>query len=167
MAVSPNAHLTSQWDCYRATVSRERLGSDPDLRPYLKGIHFTMGPNLLIILSNMADIGDVSLNMYCLGDAGSAGSWSAPTTPVQMREIFKDCSPALQKMLTFVDKCIVWKVAQVSSLDSWSSSNGKIVLVGDACHAMTPHQGQVRNVLDTPDYKANLHQTGMFYRNRR
>ena len=119
-----------------------------------------MGPNLLIILSNMADVGDVSLNMYCLGDTGSAGSWSAPAASSSVREIFKGCSSAMQKMLTLVDKCIVWKVAQVSSLDSWSSSNGKIVLVGDACHAMTPHQGQVWNTFDVLNHKANLHQQG-------
>jgi salicylate hydroxylase len=40
------------------------------------------------------------------------------------------------------ENCMLWKVAQLPDLSSWVSSTGRIVVLGDAAHAMSPHLGQ-------------------------
>ena len=37
----------------------------------------------------------------------------------------------------------LWKVAALLDLPTWTSASGKVVLLGDAAHAMSPHLGQV------------------------
>ncbi|PVH74524.1 FAD/NAD(P)-binding domain-containing protein [Cadophora sp. DSE1049] len=45
------------------------------------------------------------------------------------------------KMIT-ADECRLWKVAALPDLATWVSQSGKIALLGDAAHAMSPHLGQ-------------------------
>jgi 2-polyprenyl-6-methoxyphenol hydroxylase-like FAD-dependent oxidoreductase len=40
------------------------------------------------------------------------------------------------------EECMLWKVAQLPDLETWVSGSGKVVLLGDAAHAMSPHLGQ-------------------------
>lgn len=40
------------------------------------------------------------------------------------------------------ENCMLWKVAQLPDLASWVSNSGRIVVLGDAAHAMSPHLGQ-------------------------
>jgi salicylate hydroxylase len=41
-----------------------------------------------------------------------------------------------------VEKCAKWTIAELPSLNTWSSSTGRAVLLGDAAHAMSPHAAQ-------------------------
>lgn len=41
------------------------------------------------------------------------------------------------------EDCRLWKVAEVPDLRTWVSESGRLTLLGDAAHAMSPHIGQV------------------------
>lgn len=60
----------------------------------------------------------------------------------QFRDIFKHFSPAMQKVLSYVQEARVWKLRE-SLPSSWVGSCGKIVLIGDAAHGALPWVGQV------------------------
>jgi hypothetical protein len=41
------------------------------------------------------------------------------------------------------EDCFLWKIAYLPPLETWVSRSGKVVLLGDAAHAMVPHLGMV------------------------
>lgn len=58
-----------------------------------------------------------------------------------IRERFKDWEPTVQQLLQLGETCWKWRFVE-SSPSSWKSANGKVVIAGDACHAMTPFAAQ-------------------------
>jgi hypothetical protein len=65
------------------------------------------------------------------------------------------------KLLTLAkpENCYIWRLSDVAHLDNWVSESGKVVMVGDAVHAMLPAVGKVSfvallicRVLCSPDH---------------
>lgn len=139
----PEIQLKSYTKCYRATIQHDQMRDDPELSPLFDSINFWMGPDRLIIASNMEDTKTYTMNLYHSGDTGDAGDWKAPGDLNHMRSVFNDFNPQIQKLLGLVESCILWKVVAVPELESWMSPHGKMVLIGDAAHAMVSVQGQV------------------------
>ncbi|KAL1878548.1 hypothetical protein VTK73DRAFT_7889 [Phialemonium thermophilum] len=69
-------------------------------------------------------------------------SWTLAGTKDEVKEEFKEFHPAV---LTVIDKMetnpLKWILFDREPLSQWSFSGGKVVLLGDAAHAMCPHQG--------------------------
>ena len=146
-SIQPGVELNFVNNVYRASLPRETVESnfmtDPDVAPLVDTFNFWMGQGKLAVSMRDTDVHDWSIALYCAPDSKAAGEWNAPGNIAQMREIFKEFDPALQKMLDKVGQCVVWRLVEVPSLPSWTSVRGNIVLIGDACHGMTTHQGQV------------------------
>lgn len=51
---------------------------------------------------------------------------------------FQDADPAISKILSTVKQAYKWQAISAAKLTSWSSSKGRVVLLGDACHSITP-----------------------------
>ncbi|KAJ6513511.1 hypothetical protein DFH09DRAFT_1197196 [Mycena vulgaris] len=68
-----------------------------------------------------------------------AGPWVGPGDKSQFAGIFAHWEPEVQALLHCVEKPLQWAVHTVKPLRSFVS--GSTVLIGDAAHAMTPHQG--------------------------
>jgi salicylate hydroxylase len=76
-------------------------------------------------------------------DENSADGVSKPQNISMLREYFKGHAPSIQKLLSYVKEAHVWRMAETMP-ESWVSKGGKVVLVGDAAHAVLPYAGQVR-----------------------
>jgi hypothetical protein len=59
-----------------------------------------------------------------------------------MKTYFNGFAPVIQKALSYVDEAYVWRMMETMPA-SWVSTSGKVVLVGDAAHAVLPFAGQV------------------------
>ncbi|KAI1917090.1 hypothetical protein LOZ12_004599 [Ophidiomyces ophidiicola] len=75
------------------------------------------------------------------GQAG-VGKWNEPGDPDEMRALYANFDPVITRVLAKVDSCLKWKLADLPPLPNWVSSSGRVVLIGDAAHAMVPYLAQ-------------------------
>lgn len=63
-----------------------------------------------------------------------------------MRQRVSMFEPRVRKFVELVepDDCFIWKIAYLPPLPTWVGASGKVVVLGDAAHAMVPHLGAVR-----------------------
>ncbi|KAI9745685.1 MAG: hypothetical protein M1818_001219 [Claussenomyces sp. TS43310] len=138
----PDINVSSDQNCYRASISLSKVLDDPQTAPLGSSLDFWMGPQHLVIAGPSSDEDQYSIALYHPGDTGTARDWKKPGDLVHMRDTFKDFAPPMRKVLDIVDSAVVWKVVEVPPLPSWVSKGGKVVIIGDAAHGMTPYQGQ-------------------------
>lgn len=63
----------------------------------------------------------------------------------ELREIHQDHKPRVRKIFDMVDKddCRLWTISMLPDLRTWVNESAKVVLPGDAAHAMYPYLAQV------------------------
>jgi salicylate hydroxylase len=75
-------------------------------------------------------------------DSNSADGASRPQDIEHMKSYFKGFAPVIQKALSYVEEAHVWRMLE-TLVPSWVGKSGKVVLTGDAAHAVLPYVGQV------------------------
>ncbi|SGY47476.1 BQ5605_C001g00535 [Microbotryum silenes-dioicae] len=86
------------------------------------------------LLNIVAIVPDEKLN------EDSVESWNAEGSIDEMIEAFKDFQPELLDLLRTAPSCGLWQLRDQDPLKTWT--RGRAILIGDAAHAMLPHQGQ-------------------------
>jgi 2-polyprenyl-6-methoxyphenol hydroxylase-like FAD-dependent oxidoreductase len=67
-------------------------------------------------------------------------SWSATGDVDQLRQAFTGFHPDVQAVLEACPACHKWAILEREPLPRWS--HGRVTLLGDACHPMTPYMAQ-------------------------
>jgi len=67
------------------------------------------------------------------------GLWTSISSQDEISGTFRHWEPEVQDIIANVENPLRWAVHAVKPLDSFVS--GHVVLIGDAAHAMAPHQG--------------------------
>lgn len=73
-------------------------------------------------------------------DPNSAQSWVTEGNQEKMLETFKEFPSWTKKMLTLAESIGLWQLRDLDPLETWT--RGRVILIGDAAHAMLPTQGQ-------------------------
>ena len=72
-----------------------------------------------------------------------AESWTAPGDVSELAAAYRGWDPRVSAIIDAMDSTFRWGIYDREPLDRWSS--GRITLLGDSAHAVTPHLGQGAN----------------------
>lgn len=127
---------------YRALIPTGPMMKDSDLRQLLdeSSVNVWMGPGRHIVSYCVRNKKEYNLVMIhpCKGTNETA----RPVDTAIMRSDFTGFEPRVQKMLSLVPSTLVWSLMDREPLDTWIHSDGKVCLLGDACHPMLPYRAQ-------------------------
>ena len=127
---------------FRGIVPASRLPSLPDPQ----AIQFWMGPGAHLLHYAIGGRGeDVNFLAVVEGPADwpHGDRWQAGCEPSEALAAFQDWHPAVTEMIGAVEHRLRWGLFVGRPLLRWS--RGRVVLLGDAAHAMLPHHGQGAN----------------------
>ena len=122
---------------YRSLVPIERL-SDMDISPFTKW----WGPTRESEVVTCPTSGGREFYVFAsiAQDAWREEAWSTPGDVREVREAFSNFAPELQRVLAACDETLKSALCERNPLPVWTQ--GRITLLGDACHPMTPFMAQ-------------------------
>ncbi|EEP76553.1 conserved hypothetical protein [Uncinocarpus reesii 1704] len=127
---------------YRVTVPAEAMNADDEIRHLMEeDANCWIGDSRHIMAYPIRQGAMYNLVLSCPGKA-MVGKWNEPGNPDEMRGYYANFDPTIRKVLKNVKSCLKWKLADLPPLPNWVSPSGRVVLIGDAAHAMVPYLAQ-------------------------
>ncbi|KZM19796.1 Salicylate 1-monooxygenase [Ascochyta rabiei] len=137
---------------FRFLISRESALADPETRKFAEHeghlimmfgrdrriVVYPTSDNTLLNFNNIHPTSDSQV----ISEAPGSADWQNKGNINKMLEVYKDFEPAVLKLLSMADEetLKVWELLDMEQLPTWTHE--KLVLIGDAAHPFTPHQGQ-------------------------
>ncbi len=140
LAVKP----TSISNCaFRATVPVGEMMADPETAQLMTDVNSNawIGPDRHVMAYPIRQGAMYNLVMCHQGQA-KPGDWSVPGDVEEMKATYADFDPVIRKVISKVTNCLKWTLADLPPLQSWLSKSSKVILIGDAAHAMVPFLAQ-------------------------
>ncbi|KAJ1334978.1 salicylate hydroxylase [Microdochium nivale] len=138
-----NSAYQTGFAAYRATVDVDKIRADKELA------WVTENPNLNLwigedkhVMTYTISAGS-SFNMVLSHvDWRDPQTWTPETVLQDMRRQFADWDPQLVKIINMIDNTTKWPLISMRPTNKWLSASGKLVMIGDAVHAMVPYMSQ-------------------------
>lgn len=127
---------------FRGIVPADRLSALPDPQ----AIQFWMGPDAHLLHYAIGGAGE-DINYFAVVEG--PGTWPRPDSstfeiePHEALAAFTGWHPAVTEMIGATPHRLQWGLFVVPHLLRWH--RGRVVMLGDATHAMVPHHGQGAN----------------------
>ncbi|KAH6668253.1 hypothetical protein B0J14DRAFT_488643, partial [Halenospora varia] len=128
---------------YRATVDVEKMKADPDTAWLLEkpSLNVWIGENRHVMSYTIA--AGKSFNMVLSHvDTTDISTWKPDGAIDAMRKEFVGWDPRLTKVINMIDSTLKWPLLSGAPLVTWIAPSNKVLLMGDAAHAMVPYMSQ-------------------------
>ncbi|KAE9409683.1 FAD/NAD(P)-binding domain-containing protein [Gymnopus androsaceus JB14] len=130
---------------YRFIIPAEDMLTDPDLGSLVDKLCVWAGPQKHIVSYGIR--GQKCINVVaCVEDEDEAAgySWSAQSDSDGMRAQFSGWESRVIKLLALVKSphILKFKLMDCAPLETWVHAQGRVTLMGDACHPMLPYRAQ-------------------------
>jgi salicylate hydroxylase len=135
--------LTTGFAAYRATVNVEKMREDPDTAWLLESpsLHLWLGDMRHVMSYTIA--GGKSFNMVLSHpDSSDPTTWNQETALSDMQEHFKGWDSRLTKLIRMITSTMKWPLISGRALDRWVAPSNRLLILGDAAHAMVPYMSQ-------------------------
>ena len=144
--VIPEKHVSivlNPLSSYRAYVDKADLLSDPITAPVFQKTATNVWAGYARHVIVYPCGGDVfTLGATYPANEIEAVEWTRSATPEQAEEEYRDWDPVVRRVISHAKDVKHWKLAEVPRLPRWTSKSGKVVLMGDAAHAMVQFLAQ-------------------------
>lgn len=67
--------------------------------------------------------------------------WTLPVSKQEMLDDFADWSESCKALLGLIESPTIWALHEIQPLEHYKNKTNNVILIGDAAHAMLPHQG--------------------------
>ncbi|EHK24200.1 uncharacterized protein TRIVIDRAFT_146135 [Trichoderma virens Gv29-8] len=105
-----------------------------------------VGPNRYFIVYPVSDGALLNIGAFVATDGKSlkrkTESWTLRGDRFDLEKDYSDFDPTVKRLIQHLDENpLKWILYDRPLCDKWVFANGKVALLGDAAHAMVPHQG--------------------------
>ena len=124
---------------YRGLVPVEKIPSLPDPTP----LQFWAGPGRHLLHYSIDGGRTINFLAVVRVPEWTNEAWMEPCAVSDAVDAFAGWHPAVTEMVGATDVGARWALHDLAPLERWHTD--RVVLLGDAAHAMVPHQGQGAN----------------------
>ena len=123
---------------YRIVLRLEDL-EDPELRDWVSkpSCQFWIGPGSHVVCYSLR-AGEMFNLVLLVPDDLPANVARQPGSLDEMRHLFTNWDPVLNRFLDQVKSVDKWKLMHRPALESWINERSNFVFIGDSCHPMLP-----------------------------
>ncbi|KAL4737928.1 hypothetical protein BDV11DRAFT_216380 [Aspergillus similis] len=135
------AFIKPGFAAYRAVVDVKMMRTDPELSWILEkpALNIWIGDSRHVMTYTIG-AGKAFNMVLSHPDTSDPSTWKAETALEDMKGEFRGWDPVLTKIIGMVEKTVKWPLISGSSLKRWAM--GRLVILGDAAHAMVPYMSQ-------------------------
>ncbi|KAI7968519.1 hypothetical protein EIK77_006538 [Talaromyces pinophilus] len=128
---------------YRTLIPGELMANDPDLKALIDNpaANCWIGPEGHIMAYPIRN-GALYNFVMCHPGSVPVGQPNERASLDDLIERYKSWDSIICKLISLVPQCLKWQNAEIEKLETWISKSGKVVLIGDASHAMVPYMAQ-------------------------
>lgn len=120
------------------------MRKDADTQDLLDILDFSLGPGQFVIRANSLHSDSFYMLLATQKLLGEAGVWDRTGKIEDVEKEFGRYHETILKALKHAkdQDCLVWRISDLPPLSTWRSASSKVVILGDAAHAILPTGAQ-------------------------